>query len=37
MNPIVRSFFDPQTSTVTHVVHAGPGSACAVVDSVLDL
>jgi glyoxylase-like metal-dependent hydrolase (beta-lactamase superfamily II) len=36
MNPIVRSFFDPQTSTVTHVVHAGPGSACAVVDSVLD-
>jgi glyoxylase-like metal-dependent hydrolase (beta-lactamase superfamily II) len=36
MHPIVQSFFDHATSTVTHVVSAGPGSACAVIDSVLD-
>ncbi|MDB5754648.1 MAG: putative beta lactamase [Massilia sp.] len=36
MHPTVRSFFDPATSTVTHVVSAGPGSACAIIDSVLD-
>lgn len=35
-NPCVESFFDPATWTITHVVHSGPGSACAVVDSVLD-
>lgn len=34
--PIVRSFFDPETYTVSHVVR-DPGSAsCAIVDSVLD-
>ena len=32
----VESFFDPVTSTFTHVVHAGAGSACAIVDPVLD-
>jgi glyoxylase-like metal-dependent hydrolase (beta-lactamase superfamily II) len=36
MHPIVQSFFDHATSTVTHVVSAGPGSACAIIDSVLD-
>lgn len=34
--PQVHSFFDSATSTITHVIHAGKGSACAVVDSVLD-
>jgi glyoxylase-like metal-dependent hydrolase (beta-lactamase superfamily II) len=28
--------FDPTTWTVTYVVHNGPGSACAIIDSVLD-
>jgi glyoxylase-like metal-dependent hydrolase (beta-lactamase superfamily II) len=36
MHPIVRSFFDHATCTVTHVVSAGQGSACAIIDSVLD-
>lgn len=36
MQPLVEPFFDPSTSTVTYVVHAGEGSACAVIDSVLD-
>ncbi|MCW5650458.1 MAG: MBL fold metallo-hydrolase [Ramlibacter sp.] len=36
MNPTVRTFFDPATWTATHVVHAGPGTACAIVDPVLD-
>jgi glyoxylase-like metal-dependent hydrolase (beta-lactamase superfamily II) len=35
-NPQVEGFFDPATWTVTYVVHNGPGSACAIVDSVLD-
>ncbi|WP_322015115.1 MBL fold metallo-hydrolase [Paraburkholderia sp. J12] len=34
--PIVEPFFDPVTATVTYVVHAGRGSACAIVDPVLD-
>ncbi len=34
--PVVHGIFDPATGTVTYVVHAGPGSACAVIDSVLD-
>jgi glyoxylase-like metal-dependent hydrolase (beta-lactamase superfamily II) len=34
--PVVHGLFDPATWTVTYVVHAGPGSACAVIDSVLD-
>ncbi|WP_175154236.1 MBL fold metallo-hydrolase [Phytopseudomonas flavescens] len=31
----VESFFDAQTSTFSHLVHAGAGSACAVIDPVL--
>ncbi|MFX1695415.1 MBL fold metallo-hydrolase [Paraburkholderia sp. A1RO-5L] len=33
---LVEPFFDPVTSTVTYVVHSGRGSACAIVDPVLD-
>jgi glyoxylase-like metal-dependent hydrolase (beta-lactamase superfamily II) len=36
MQPSVQSFFDPATSTATHVVSAGPGTPCAIIDSVLD-
>ncbi len=32
----VHGLFDPATWTVTYVVHSGPGSACAIIDSVLD-
>jgi glyoxylase-like metal-dependent hydrolase (beta-lactamase superfamily II) len=32
----VHGIFDPATWTVTYVVHAGPGTACAIVDPVLD-
>jgi glyoxylase-like metal-dependent hydrolase (beta-lactamase superfamily II) len=32
----VESFFDAVTCTFTHVVHAGPGSACAIIDPVLE-
>ena len=34
--PQVHGIFDPATWTVTYVVHDGPGTACAIVDSVLD-
>ena len=34
--PQVHGIFDPATWTVTYVVHAGPGTACAIIDSVLD-
>lgn len=34
--PVVHGLFDKATWTVTYVVHTGPGSACAVIDSVLD-
>lgn len=34
--PEVHGLFDPATWTVTYVVHSGEGSACAIVDSVLD-
>ncbi|MES2126253.1 MAG: MBL fold metallo-hydrolase [Pseudomonadota bacterium] len=34
--PLVEAFFDAGTSTVTYVVYEAPGSACAIVDSVLD-
>lgn len=34
--PQVHAIFDPATWTVTYVVHDGPGTACAIVDSVLD-
>jgi glyoxylase-like metal-dependent hydrolase (beta-lactamase superfamily II) len=36
MRPIVQSFFDPATSTITHVVYEAPGAACAILDPVLD-
>jgi glyoxylase-like metal-dependent hydrolase (beta-lactamase superfamily II) len=36
MKSLIEAFFDRITCTVTYVVHAGDGSACAVVDSVLD-
>lgn len=32
----IESFFDRTTSTWSHVVHAGKGSGCAIVDPVLD-
>lgn len=34
--PIVRSFFDEQTYTVSHVVRDPQSNACAIIDSVLD-
>ncbi len=36
MRSEVRSFFDKATNTVTHVVHGGAGTPCAVIDPVLD-
>ncbi len=36
VNPLVQPFYDPVSSTVSYVVHAGAGSACAVIDPVLD-
>ena len=36
MTPIVQAFFDEATNTVTYVVCDPDGTACAVVDSVLD-
>lgn len=35
-SPQVHGLFDPATWTITYVVHSGPGSACAIIDSVLD-
>ncbi len=35
--PEVHAIYDPATWTVTYVVHQGRGSACAIIDSVLDL
>jgi glyoxylase-like metal-dependent hydrolase (beta-lactamase superfamily II) len=34
--PQVHGLFDKATWTVTYVVHDGPGSACAIIDPVLD-
>ena len=36
LKPIVHGIFDKATWTVTYVVHHGIGSACAIIDSVLD-
>jgi len=36
LKPEVHGIFDPVTWTVTYVVHSGPGSVAAVIDSVLD-
>jgi glyoxylase-like metal-dependent hydrolase (beta-lactamase superfamily II) len=35
-DPQIQSFFDAATSTVTYIVHDGLGTACAIVDPVLD-
>ncbi len=34
--PQVHGLFDPATWTVSYVVHNGPGSVAAIIDSVLD-
>jgi glyoxylase-like metal-dependent hydrolase (beta-lactamase superfamily II) len=34
--PTVEGFFDRITSTVSYLIHGGPGSACAVIDPTLD-
>ena len=34
--PTVHPIFDPLTWTITYIVHAGTGSKCAIIDSVLD-
>jgi glyoxylase-like metal-dependent hydrolase (beta-lactamase superfamily II) len=34
--PIFHPIFDPSTWTITYIVHAGTGSNCAIIDSVLD-
>lgn len=36
MKPQIQAFFDKTTSTVTYVVYEEEGSACAVIDPVLD-
>ncbi len=36
MTPTVQSFFDPATWTVSYVVYEKEGTACAIIDSVLD-
>ena len=36
LKPIVHGIFDIATWTVTYIVHQGIGSACAIIDSVLD-
>jgi glyoxylase-like metal-dependent hydrolase (beta-lactamase superfamily II) len=36
LTPQVHGIFDRGTWTVTYVVHQGPGTACAIIDSVLD-
>ena len=36
MKPLVEAFFDKATSTVSYVVYERPGSACAIIDPVLD-
>lgn len=36
MKPQTQSFFDPNTWTISHIIHNGDGSSCAIVDAVLD-
>lgn len=36
MSPLVKAFFDTATNTVSYVVRDPQGSACAIIDSVLD-
>lgn len=35
MKPNIEAFFDKTTSTISYVVYEKPGSACAIIDSVL--
>ena len=36
MTPRIQAFFDHSTATVSYVVYQAHGSACAVIDPVLD-
>ncbi len=36
LQPIVHGIFDKATWTITYIVHQGKGTACAIIDSVLD-
>jgi glyoxylase-like metal-dependent hydrolase (beta-lactamase superfamily II) len=36
LKPIVHGIFDKATWTVTYIVHLGTGTACAIIDSVMD-
>jgi len=36
MSPLVKAFFDDATNTISYVVRDPGGSACAIIDSVLD-
>ena len=36
LKPLVHGIFDKATWTITYIVHQGIGTACAVIDSVLD-
>ncbi len=36
MTPVVKAFFDQQTFTVSYLVQEPQGTACAIIDSVLD-
>lgn len=37
VHPEVKSFFDPATNTISHVVKDPASSSCAVIDSVMDI
>lgn len=36
LKPTVQGIFDKATWTITYIVHQGVGTACAIIDSVLD-
>ena len=36
LQPVVHGLFDQATWTITYIVHQGQGTACAIIDSVLD-
>ena len=36
LKPTVHGIFDKATWTITYIVHQGVGTACAIIDSVLD-
>ena len=37
MSPEIHSFFDPATNTISHVVRDPESTACAIIDSVMDI